>query len=148
MDSTYLLTRSLGVTRVQSAACVSVQFSPSSPAPRGIAPSACGTCWTAGRSKKRFTSPLMVNIAVIRSCRGQTWRFSTALTVFFFFPPALSVTYRPDGQELAVATLNGEISFWNPQTASQTGSVAGRHDLETGRKETDKVTAKQTAKGK
>ncbi|KAM9767046.1 PWP2 small subunit processome component [Menidia menidia] len=60
----------------------------------------------------------------------------------------LSVTYRPDGQELAVATLNGEISFWNPSTATQTGSVAGRHDLETGRKETDKITAKQLAKGK
>lgn len=60
----------------------------------------------------------------------------------------LSVTYRPDGQELAVATLNGEISFWNPQTATQTGSVAGRHDLEMGRKETDKITAKQSAKGK
>lgn len=60
----------------------------------------------------------------------------------------MSVTYRPDGQELAVATLNGEISFWNPHTATQTGSVAGRHDLEMGRKETDKITAKQSAKGK
>uniref|UniRef100_A0A3B4BD38 Small-subunit processome Utp12 domain-containing protein n=1 Tax=Periophthalmus magnuspinnatus TaxID=409849 RepID=A0A3B4BD38_9GOBI len=60
----------------------------------------------------------------------------------------LAVTYRPDGQELAVATLNGEISFWSPQSAAQTGSVTGRHDLELGRKETDKVTAKQTAKGK
>ncbi|MEQ2177893.1 U3 snoRNP protein [Goodea atripinnis] len=60
----------------------------------------------------------------------------------------LCVTYRPDGQELAVATLNGEISFWNPQTATQTGSIAGRHDLEVGRKETDKITAKQSAKGK
>ncbi|XP_054635716.1 PWP2 small subunit processome component [Dunckerocampus dactyliophorus] len=61
---------------------------------------------------------------------------------------ALSVAYRPDGQELAVASLNGEISFWNPNTAAQVGSVAGRHDLETGRKETDKVTAKQLSKGK
>ncbi|XP_063322696.1 PWP2 small subunit processome component [Pelmatolapia mariae] len=60
----------------------------------------------------------------------------------------LAVTYRPDGQELAVATLNGEISFWNPHTATQNGSVAGRHDLQTGRKETDKITAKQSAKGK
>lgn len=58
------------------------------------------------------------------------------------------MTYRPDGQELAVATLNGEISFWNPHTATQNGSVAGRHDLQTGRKETDKITAKQSAKGK
>ncbi|XP_077422157.1 PWP2 small subunit processome component [Vanacampus margaritifer] len=61
---------------------------------------------------------------------------------------ALSVAYRPDGQELAVATLNGEISFWNPNTAAQVSSVAGRHDLETGRKETDKVSAKQLSKAK
>lgn len=60
----------------------------------------------------------------------------------------LAVTYRADGQELAVATLNGEISFWNPHTATQNGSIAGRHDLQTGRKETDKITAKQSAKGK
>ncbi|XP_029941900.1 periodic tryptophan protein 2 homolog [Salarias fasciatus] len=60
----------------------------------------------------------------------------------------LAVAYRPDGLELAVATLNGEISFWNPQSAAQTGSVSGRHDLQTGRKETDKITAKQLAKGK
>ncbi|XP_036401269.1 PWP2 small subunit processome component [Megalops cyprinoides] len=60
----------------------------------------------------------------------------------------LAVTYRPDGQELAVATLDGEISFWNPQTAAQTGSIVGRHDLQMGRKETDKITAKQAAKGK
>lgn len=61
---------------------------------------------------------------------------------------AMAVSYRPDGQELAVATLDGDISFWNPQTAAQAGSIAGRHDLETGRKEIDKITAKQSAKGK
>ncbi|XP_072513698.1 PWP2 small subunit processome component [Salminus brasiliensis] len=60
----------------------------------------------------------------------------------------LTVTYRPDGQELAVATLDGEITFWNPQEATQTGSIIGRHDLQMGRKETDKITAKQSAKGK
>ncbi|XP_056157267.1 PWP2 small subunit processome component [Lampris incognitus] len=60
----------------------------------------------------------------------------------------LCVSYRPDGEELAVATLDGEISFWNPHTASQTGSIAGRHDLKIGRKETDKISAKQAAKGK
>lgn len=58
------------------------------------------------------------------------------------------MTYRADGQELAVATLNGEITFWNPLSATQTGSVAGRHDLAMGRKETDKITAKHSAKGK
>uniref|UniRef100_A0A673JGG4 Periodic tryptophan protein 2 homolog n=1 Tax=Sinocyclocheilus rhinocerous TaxID=307959 RepID=A0A673JGG4_9TELE len=60
----------------------------------------------------------------------------------------LAVTYRPDGQELAVASLDGEITFWNPQTGGQAGSIAGRHDLQMGRKETEKITAKQSAKGK
>ncbi|XP_056445500.1 PWP2 small subunit processome component [Gadus chalcogrammus] len=60
----------------------------------------------------------------------------------------LAVSYRPDGQELAVATLDGEISFWVPQDATQTGSIAGRHDLVMGRKESEKITAKQSAKGK
>lgn len=60
----------------------------------------------------------------------------------------LAVAYRPDGQELAVASLDGEITFWNPQSAIQMHSIAGRHDLQMGRKETDKITAKQSAKGK
>uniref|UniRef100_A0A4W4GI08 Small-subunit processome Utp12 domain-containing protein n=1 Tax=Electrophorus electricus TaxID=8005 RepID=A0A4W4GI08_ELEEL len=60
----------------------------------------------------------------------------------------LAVAYRPDGQELAVATLDGEITFWSPQAATQTGSIVGRHDLQIGRKETEKITAKQSAKGK
>lgn len=60
----------------------------------------------------------------------------------------LAVSYRPDGQELAVATLDGEISFWSPQSANQTGSISGRHDLKMGRKETEKITSKQSAKGK
>ncbi|XP_051982558.1 PWP2 small subunit processome component [Xyrauchen texanus] len=60
----------------------------------------------------------------------------------------LAVTYRPDGQELAVASLDGEITFWNPRTAGQAGSISGRHDLQMGRKETEKITAKQSAKGK
>ncbi|TRY95282.1 hypothetical protein DNTS_006739 [Danionella cerebrum] len=60
----------------------------------------------------------------------------------------LAVTYRPDGQELAVASLDGEITFWDPQTGRQTGSIAGRHDLQMGRKEAEKITAKHSAKGK
>ncbi|XP_050415096.1 periodic tryptophan protein 2 homolog [Patella vulgata] len=60
----------------------------------------------------------------------------------------LSLTFRPDGQELAVSTLNGQISFWNPYTAVQIGSVEGRHDLGYSRKDTDKVTAKKLSEGK
>lgn len=62
--------------------------------------------------------------------------------------PALAVTFRPDGAELAVATLNSQITFWDPENAVQTGSIEGRHDLKAGRKELDKITAKHSAKGK
>lgn len=61
---------------------------------------------------------------------------------------ALAVTFRPDGAELAVATLNAQITFWDPEDAVQTGSIEGRHDLKTGRRELDKVTAKHSAKGR
>lgn len=61
---------------------------------------------------------------------------------------ALAVTFRPDGAELAVATLNSQITFWDPENAVQVGSIEGRHDLKTGRKELDKITAKHSAKGK
>ncbi|NXC66658.1 PWP2 protein, partial [Anhinga anhinga] len=60
----------------------------------------------------------------------------------------LVVAFRPDGQELAVAALNGQITFWDHENAAQTGSIEGRHDLQMGRKELDKITAKQAAKGK
>ncbi|KAK7503863.1 hypothetical protein BaRGS_00004986, partial [Batillaria attramentaria] len=60
----------------------------------------------------------------------------------------LAVTFRPDGRELAVATLNGQVSFWNPVSAVQTGTIEGRHDLGYGRKDTDLVTGKKLAAGK
>ncbi|XP_042316227.1 periodic tryptophan protein 2 homolog [Sceloporus undulatus] len=60
----------------------------------------------------------------------------------------LAVAFRPDGKELAVASLDGQITFWDHENAEQTGSIVGRHDLQMGRKELDKITAKQAAKGK
>ncbi|XP_012882812.1 PREDICTED: periodic tryptophan protein 2 homolog [Dipodomys ordii] len=74
-----------------------------------------------------------------------SWRTKETLTLS---SDALAVTFRPDGEELAVATLNSQITFWDPENAMQTGSIEGRHDLKTGRKELDKITAKHSAKGK
>ena len=53
--------------------------------------------------------------------------------------------FRPDGHQLAVATLDGQISFWDVVNAVQTGSIEGRNDLHIGRRDTDKVTAKKIA---
>ncbi|XP_075053645.1 periodic tryptophan protein 2 homolog [Mixophyes fleayi] len=74
-----------------------------------------------------------------------SWRTTETLTLS---ADALAVTFRPDGGELAVASLDGQITMWEPEKGSQTGSIEGRHDLELGRKELDKVTAKHSSKGK
>ncbi|XP_044526133.1 periodic tryptophan protein 2 homolog [Gracilinanus agilis] len=74
-----------------------------------------------------------------------SWRTKETLNLT---SDALAVTFRPDGVELAVATLNSQLSFWDHENAVQTGSIECRHDLKVGRKELDKITAKHAAKGK
>ena len=60
----------------------------------------------------------------------------------------LCLTFRPDGEELAVASLDGQITFWNIRGVVQTGSVEGRRDLQVGRSVEHKVTAKHLAGGR
>uniref|UniRef100_A0A8C8S8V7 Small-subunit processome Utp12 domain-containing protein n=1 Tax=Pelusios castaneus TaxID=367368 RepID=A0A8C8S8V7_9SAUR len=74
-----------------------------------------------------------------------SWRTTETLTLN---SDVLAVAFRPDGRELAVAALNGQITFWDHENAVQIGSIEGRHDLQVGRKELDKITAKQAAKAK
>ncbi|NXD19079.1 PWP2 protein, partial [Spelaeornis formosus] len=74
-----------------------------------------------------------------------SWRTKETLVIN---SDVLVVAFRPDGKELAVAALNGQITFWDHENAVQTGSIEGRHDLQIGRRELDKITAKQAAKGK
>ncbi|KAG9473021.1 hypothetical protein GDO78_015312 [Eleutherodactylus coqui] len=74
-----------------------------------------------------------------------SWRTTETLSIT---AEALAVTFRPDGRELAVASLDGQITMWDSEKGIQTGSIEGRHDLQMGRKETDKITAKHSAKGK
>ena len=61
---------------------------------------------------------------------------------------ALAVAFRPDGKEVAVATLDFQITFWDVQSAVQTGSIEGKHDLGSGRRDTDMVTAKTSSAAK
>ncbi|ELU01708.1 hypothetical protein CAPTEDRAFT_223834 [Capitella teleta] len=61
---------------------------------------------------------------------------------------ALAVTYRPDGLELAVSTLDGSLTFWDTHSAAQTASIQGRADLGYTRKEGDRITAKKSAQSK
>lgn len=58
------------------------------------------------------------------------------------------VTYKPNGEEVAVATLDGQISFFDCKTATQIGNIEGRNDLSSGRSDTDLITAKKSLQGK
>ncbi|XP_069680364.1 periodic tryptophan protein 2 homolog [Periplaneta americana] len=60
----------------------------------------------------------------------------------------LYVTYKPNGEEVAVATLDGQITFFHCKTSVQIGSIEGRNDLGSGRSDTDLVTAKKSLQGK
>ena len=59
-----------------------------------------------------------------------------------------AVTFRPDGGQVAVATLNGQITFYDAQSGNQTGSIDGRSDIEIGKSDTDLITAKKSKEGK
>ncbi|XP_071445521.1 periodic tryptophan protein 2 homolog [Hetaerina americana] len=60
----------------------------------------------------------------------------------------LRVVYRPDGEEVAVATLDAQISFFNVRTSEQTGCIEGRKDLGSGVSDTDLISARKNLEGK
>ncbi|KAH8280515.1 hypothetical protein KR018_009054, partial [Drosophila ironensis] len=56
-----------------------------------------------------------------------------------------NVTFSPSGEEIAVATLSGNITIFDVKSAGQVTTIEGRNDLGSGRLETDMVTAKKNA---
>ncbi|KAG8928017.1 hypothetical protein FRC00_001884, partial [Tulasnella sp. 408] len=67
---------------------------------------------------------------------------------FMLGSEVLAVAFRPDGRELAVSTLNGQIAFWDTEKHKQTSLIEGRKDVSGGRKQDDRVTAANSASGK
>jgi len=55
----------------------------------------------------------------------------------------LAVAWRPDGQAVSVATLNGQIQTFDVRTGTQTGTIDGKKDLGAGRADDDKISAKK-----
>ncbi|XP_045109366.1 periodic tryptophan protein 2 homolog [Portunus trituberculatus] len=60
----------------------------------------------------------------------------------------LCVCIRPDGKQIAVATMDGQITMFNPSTGQQEGNITGRNDLGAGRADADKITAKKNLQAK
>jgi periodic tryptophan protein 2 len=57
----------------------------------------------------------------------------------------LDVAFRPDSKQLAVSTLDGQLTFWSVSEAQQQAGVDGRRDVSGGRKITDRRTAANAA---
>lgn len=57
----------------------------------------------------------------------------------------LRVAVRPDGKQVAVSTLDGQLTFWSISEAGQEISVDGRRDISGGRKLTDRRSAANAA---
>ncbi|UJR09168.1 hypothetical protein I4U23_013416 [Adineta vaga] len=67
---------------------------------------------------------------------------------FLLSTDALSCAFRPDGQQIAVSTVDAQILFFHPDSGQQTASIEGKNDLGYARKETDKVTGKKLTFGR
>lgn len=53
----------------------------------------------------------------------------------------LDVAFRPDSLQIAISTLDGQLSFWSVSEAQQVSGVDGRRDVSGGRRITDRRTA-------
>ncbi|KAF1833960.1 periodic tryptophan protein 2 [Decorospora gaudefroyi] len=53
----------------------------------------------------------------------------------------LCVAFRPDSKQIAVTTLDGQLTFWNVSDAVQENGVDARRDVSGGRKMSDRRTA-------
>ncbi|KAI1505866.1 WD40-repeat-containing domain protein [Biscogniauxia marginata] len=53
----------------------------------------------------------------------------------------LDIAVRPDSAQLAISTLDGQLTFWSVSDANQVSGLDGRRDVSGGRKITDRRTA-------
>ncbi|KIK25932.1 hypothetical protein PISMIDRAFT_676441 [Pisolithus microcarpus 441] len=73
---------------------------------------------------------------------------SRAVETFTVSSDVLALAFRPDGAELAVSTLDGQIAFFDIHSGKQTNLIEGRKDISGGRKADDRVTAANSSSGK
>ncbi|KAK9465521.1 WD40-repeat-containing domain protein [Lipomyces arxii] len=60
----------------------------------------------------------------------------------------LAIALRPDSKQVAVATLDGQVAFWDVAEGRQVGVIDGRNDVSGGRYAGDRFTAKNSARSK
>ena len=57
----------------------------------------------------------------------------------------LDITFRPDSKQIAVSTLDGQLTFWSLSEVTQEAGVDGRREVSGGRKISDRRTAANVA---
>lgn len=60
----------------------------------------------------------------------------------------LALAWRPDGQQLCVSTLKGELAVWDTKLGNQISAIEGRSDVTGGRLSTSRRSAVKSAAGK
>ncbi|KAH3665460.1 hypothetical protein OGAPHI_003644 [Ogataea philodendri] len=60
----------------------------------------------------------------------------------------LALTMRPDSKEVAAATLDGQITFWDVENGKQVRQIDGKSHIITGRHVEDRFVAGNSARGK
>ncbi|SCU78010.1 LANO_0A01838g1_1 [Lachancea nothofagi CBS 11611] len=64
------------------------------------------------------------------------------------YADVLSISMRPDGGEVAAATLDGQILFFDVHEGKQVNAIDGKKDIITGRHLEDRFTSKNSARSK
>jgi periodic tryptophan protein 2 len=78
----------------------------------------------------------------------ECFKGTSAVDTLHLNSDGLAVTYRHDGAEICVASLDGQLSFFDPREGSkQNGVLECRRDIAPGRRIDDKVSAKANAGG-
>ena len=73
---------------------------------------------------------------------------SRAVEPFQFGAEVLALAFRPDGKELAITTLDGQVTFYDADHGRQKSVIEGRKDVSGGRKADDRMTAANNSSGK
>lgn len=96
-------------------------------------------------------SDRLVSVSWDRTARvWDVYGRSTNVEPLLLSGEGLAVAYRPDGKEIAVTTLDGQVAFFNTREGKQTGVIEARRDVAggAGRKWDDKRTSKNQTGGK
>ncbi|QEU59949.1 Pwp2 [Kluyveromyces lactis] len=67
---------------------------------------------------------------------------------FEVFSDVLSISMRPDGQQIAASTLAGQILFFDVTDGKQVGNIDGKRDIISGRHLEDRFTSESSARSK